>query len=89
MILVTHDVDEAVYLGDRVVTMAPRPGRIERIVSVDLPRPRRRDAPAFARLRDTVLADFDDSGPPGGDGSGGIRADAGHPHPIGAWRLAW
>ncbi|MGR3910587.1 ABC transporter ATP-binding protein [Burkholderia sp. SR8] len=86
MVLVTHDVDEAVYLGDRVVTMAPRPGRIERIVDVTLPRPRRRDSPEFARLRDTVLADFDDR-EPGGDGDGGrIRVDA---HRIGAWRLAW
>ncbi|SDR43906.1 sulfonate transport system ATP-binding protein [Burkholderia orbicola] len=89
MILVTHDVDEAVYLGDRVVTMAPRPGRIARIVDVALPRPRRRDSPAFARLRDTVLADFDDSEPPDDDGSAGQRIDAARPHRIGEWRLAW
>ncbi|MDR8031155.1 ABC transporter ATP-binding protein [Burkholderia cenocepacia] len=89
MILVTHDVDEAVYLGDRVVTMAPRPGRIARIVDVALPRPRRHDSPAFARLRDTVLADFDDSEPPGDDGSGGKHLDAARPHRIGEWRLAW
>jgi sulfonate transport system ATP-binding protein len=58
MILVTHDVDEALYLGDRVVTMAPRPGRIKRIVEVALPRPRERNDPRFIRLRDEVLADF-------------------------------
>jgi sulfonate transport system ATP-binding protein len=58
MILVTHDVDEAIYLGDRVVTMAPRPGRVERILDVLLPRPRERSDPRFVRLRDTVLADF-------------------------------
>lgn len=58
MILVTHDVDEALYLGDRVVTMAPRPGRIKRIVDVALPRPRERNDPRFIRLRDEVLADF-------------------------------
>ena len=89
MILVTHDVDEAVYLGDRVVTMAPRPGRIERIVDVALPRPRRRDSPEFARLRDTVLADFDDHEPPGDDRPGGKRIDTPRPHRIGEWRLAW
>ena len=39
MILVTHDVDEAVFLGDRVVVMQPNPGRIRRILDIDLPRP--------------------------------------------------
>jgi sulfonate transport system ATP-binding protein len=58
MVLVTHDVDEALYLGDRVVTMAPRPGRIERVLEVGLPRPRRREDPRFAELRDTLLSDF-------------------------------
>ncbi|RQR46619.1 ABC transporter ATP-binding protein [Burkholderia sp. Bp9140] len=89
MVLVTHDVDEAVYLGDRVVTMAPRPGRIARIVDVALPRPRRRDSPEFARLRDTVLADFDDREPPADGGGGTKRTAASDAHRIGAWRLAW
>jgi sulfonate transport system ATP-binding protein len=90
MILVTHDVDEALYLGDRVVTMAPRPGRIKRVVEVALPRPRERSDPRFIRLREEVLADFaedgttayhDADGPPPG----------GHPPnpPITEWRLAW
>ena len=40
ILFVTHDVDEAIYLADRVVVMTPRPGRIAEILSVDLPRPR-------------------------------------------------
>ncbi|HKM64813.1 MAG TPA: ABC transporter ATP-binding protein [Acidisphaera sp.] len=56
MVLVTHDVEEAVYLGDRVVVMSPRPGRIKQVFSVALNRPRDRAAPDFARLRRDVLS---------------------------------
>jgi sulfonate transport system ATP-binding protein len=58
MILVTHDVDEAVFLGDRVVVMQPNPGRIRRILDVDLERPRNRSDSRFIALRDDVLSDF-------------------------------
>ncbi|NML43251.1 ABC transporter ATP-binding protein [Ramlibacter sp. G-1-2-2] len=61
MLLVTHDVEEAVFLGDRVVVMQPSPGRIRRIVDVPLPHPRNRSDPAFIRLRDDVLGDFFDN----------------------------
>jgi sulfonate transport system ATP-binding protein len=56
VLLVTHDVDEAVFLADRIVVLQPDPGRVSRIVNVDLARrDRDRSAPAFLRLRDEVL----------------------------------
>jgi sulfate transport system ATP-binding protein len=55
-IFVTHDVDEAIYLGDRVVVMARRPGRICAQFPVDIARPRRRTDPAFNLLKDRIIA---------------------------------
>ena len=55
MIFVTHDVDEAIYLGDRVVVMARRPGRIRTQFPVEIERPRRRTDPAFNALKERIL----------------------------------
>jgi ABC-type nitrate/sulfonate/bicarbonate transport system ATPase subunit len=60
MILVTHDIEEAVYLGDRAVILESRPGRIRKIVDIDLPRPRDRSSPKFHRISDEILAEFFD-----------------------------
>lgn len=54
-VLVTHDVDEALRLADRVVVFSPRPGKVLRDLTIDLPRPRDHDAAEYLRLRRTVL----------------------------------
>jgi NitT/TauT family transport system ATP-binding protein/sulfonate transport system ATP-binding protein len=58
MVLVTHDVDEAIYLSDRIVIMTPRPGRVSEVVSVDFPRPRHRGGSEFLELRAKLLEKF-------------------------------
>ena len=55
MVLVTHDVDEAIYLSDRVVVMTPRPGKIETIVDIKLARPRNRNSSDFIEFRKEIL----------------------------------
>jgi ABC-type nitrate/sulfonate/bicarbonate transport system ATPase subunit len=55
MLLVTHDIDEAIYMSDRIMIMTPRPGRIERTIAVTLARPRQRDSQDFLRLRSDIL----------------------------------
>jgi NitT/TauT family transport system ATP-binding protein/sulfonate transport system ATP-binding protein len=55
MILVTHDVDEAIYLSDRIVIMTPRPGRISEIIELKLGRPRNRGSEDFTLLRTEIL----------------------------------
>src|SRR4051812_21941353 len=55
MVLVTHDIDEAIYMSDRIVMMTPRPGRIDRILDVPLVRPRHRNDPRFLGLRAEIL----------------------------------
>lgn len=58
MIIVTHDIDEAVYLGSKVVVMTPRPGKIKKIVDVNLGTPRRRTGSLFNSARDKIYKEF-------------------------------
>jgi NitT/TauT family transport system ATP-binding protein len=53
--MVTHDVEEALLLSDRVVVFSPRPARVLEDVAVDLPRPRTQDDPRFRELRRHIL----------------------------------
>jgi ABC-type nitrate/sulfonate/bicarbonate transport system ATPase subunit len=55
VVMVTHDVEEAVYLSDRVVVMDSNPGRIRQIVAVPQPHPRDRAAVSLRRTRDEIL----------------------------------
>ncbi|MDX9666268.1 ABC transporter ATP-binding protein [Pseudomonas sp. P5_152] len=54
-VLVTHDVEEAIFLADRVVVMEPRPGRIKQVVNISLPHPRQRSSFDFHQLREELL----------------------------------
>ncbi len=55
IVFITHSVDEAVYMADRIIVLTPRPGRICKIVPIDLPRPRNRTNVEFAQVRRDIL----------------------------------
>lgn len=58
MIMVTHDIDEAIYLGDRIVVLSSRPGQIKKIINVNLSRPRVRISEGFGFVRKEVYREF-------------------------------
>jgi NitT/TauT family transport system ATP-binding protein len=54
VIFVTHDIDEAVQLADRVVVMSSRPARIKQVTTIDIPHPRNISSPRYLELRDSI-----------------------------------
>ncbi len=55
VVFVTHSVDEAIYLADRIVVMSARPGKITEIIDVSMPRPRNRANPEYGRMAEKIL----------------------------------
>jgi NitT/TauT family transport system ATP-binding protein len=55
VLFVTHSVDEAIFLGDRIVIMSSRPGKIIEIMEVNMPRPRDRSRPSYGRMASRIL----------------------------------
>lgn len=59
IIFITHSVDEAVYLSDRIVVLTKRPAVIKEVVNIDWPRPRDRASPEFTALRKRILEELE------------------------------
>ena len=62
MVMVTHDVDEAVYLSDYVVVMSPRPAKVEKIIPIEISHPRARGQDVFLKYRTRILEILDYAG---------------------------
>lgn len=59
VLLITHDIDEAVYLADTIHVMSPRPGQIVETIRSEVPRPRNRNGTDFVRLREKIMTHLD------------------------------
>ena len=59
IIFITHSVDEAVYLSDRIVVLTKRPAKIKEVIQIDWPRPRDRASVEFTALRKRILEELE------------------------------
>ena len=65
VLFITHSISEAVALSDRIIVMTPRPGRVDQVIEVDLPRPRDKTviaSKAFSELCDAITERFMEQG---------------------------
>nr|WP_210609404.1 ABC transporter ATP-binding protein [Priestia flexa] len=62
MIFVTHDLDESIYLANKVMVMSAKPGKVRSIIPIDLPYPRRKADQSFQKMRHRVLKEFEEVG---------------------------
>ncbi|MDR2992580.1 MAG: ABC transporter ATP-binding protein [Bacillus cereus] len=62
MIFVTHDIDEAIYLSNRIIIMSAKPGKIHKVIENHLPYPRNKTSQSFQQLRTKVLQQFEYGG---------------------------
>lgn len=62
MIFVTHDIDEAIYLSNRIVIMSAKSGKIHKVIENNLPYPRSKTSESFQKMRKKVLQQFEHGG---------------------------
>ena len=79
IVFVTHDIDEAVYLSDRIVVLTPRPTTVQEVLDVGLPQPRdqvaTKELPDFAHLRAHVWRSIKRHDQPPADGAASVAAE--------------
>ena len=57
-IFITHDIDEAIYLSDRIIVLSAKPGLVKADIKINLPRPRERSGEAFMQIRRNVMMEL-------------------------------
>jgi NitT/TauT family transport system ATP-binding protein len=84
IVLVTHSIEEAVLLAERVLVLSPRPGSVRRVLEIDIPRPRAADSEAYQHSAGKLVAELHHLLQTGGGTPGAARGSAvgGQPGPV-------